>query len=57
MRFERAAELLQTTHLRVKEVAAAVGIYDLPHFVADFRKRYGQRPTEYRKSDAVKNSQ
>ena len=34
-RMEKAAELLRTTHLLVKEVAAKVGIQDDSHFVRD----------------------
>jgi transcriptional regulator GlxA family with amidase domain len=47
-RMEKAAELLRTTHLLVKEVAAKVGIQDDSHFVRDFAKFHGLGPTAYR---------
>jgi two-component system response regulator YesN len=49
-RMEKAAELLCTTHLLVKEVAARVGIQDVSHFVRDFAKFYGLWPTAYRRT-------
>ena len=53
-RMETAAELLRTTHLLVKEVAARVGIHDDSHFVRDFAKVYGLSPTTYRKAHTVR---
>jgi transcriptional regulator GlxA family with amidase domain len=50
LRFEKAKELLETTHLTVKEIGFAVGINDQSGFVRDFKKKYGTSPTEYRKS-------
>lgn len=47
-RLERAKELLETSNLRVKEIAAQVGIQDLSHFVRDFKSKYGYKPNEYR---------
>jgi transcriptional regulator GlxA family with amidase domain len=48
LRFEKAKELLETTHLTVKEIGFAVGINDQSHFVRDFKNKYGISPTEYR---------
>ncbi len=48
LRFERAKELLKTTHLTVKEISFTVGINDQSGFVRDFKKKYGLTPTEYR---------
>jgi transcriptional regulator GlxA family with amidase domain len=48
LRFEKAKELLETTHLTVKEIGFAVGINDQSGFVRDFKKKYGLTPTEYR---------
>jgi AraC-like DNA-binding protein len=48
LRFEKAKELLETTHLTIKEIGFAVGINDQSHFVRDFKKKYGISPTEYR---------
>ena|ERR1700722_9907780 len=53
-RMEAAAELLRTTHLLVKEVAACVGIQDDSHFVRDFAKVYGLGPTAYRKANTLR---
>jgi transcriptional regulator GlxA family with amidase domain len=47
-RMEKAAELLCTTHLLVKEVAAKVGIHNDSHFVRDFKATFGLSPTAYR---------
>lgn len=49
-RMEKAAELLRTTHLLVKEVAARVGIQDDSHFVRDFARFYGLWPMAYREA-------
>jgi len=55
-RMETAAELLRTTHLLVKEVAARVGIQDDSHFVRDFAKVYGLSPTAYRQAHSVRRT-
>jgi AraC-like DNA-binding protein len=44
----RACELLETTFLSVKEIAAMVGAGDLSHFVRDFKRALKMTPTEYR---------
>ena len=49
LRMERAKELLETTFLSVKEVAARGGITSVSHFVRDFEKTYGHAPTEHRR--------
>jgi two-component system response regulator YesN len=48
LRMEKARELLDTTYLSVKEVAVQVGLNDTSHFVRDFKKAFGQTPTQYR---------
>lgn len=48
-RMEKARELLETTLQSVKEVMASVGLSDESHFVRDFKRRYGVRPTQYRR--------
>lgn len=48
LRMERAAELLETSYLSVKEVMAKVGVTDESHFVRDFKKTYGLTPAKYR---------
>lgn len=49
LRLRCAADLLVNTPLSVKEVAAAVGINDVSHFVRDFRNVTGEYPVEYRR--------
>ena len=49
-RFEKAKELLLTTHLTVKEVAAHVGVHDDSHFVRDFHHLFGMSPTKFRRA-------
>lgn len=46
LRLQRAKQLLETTFLTVKEVASAVGIDSVSHFVRDFKKSYGMTPSE-----------
>ena len=48
LRMKKACQLLETTHLSVKEVAAKVGLNDASHFVRDFKSAYGMTPTQYR---------
>jgi AraC-like DNA-binding protein len=48
LRMRRAKELLESTHLSVKQVMAVVGLTDESHFVRDFKKSYGLTPARYR---------
>jgi len=50
LRLERARELLKNRDLSVKSVAEGVGIPDQFYFNRLFRRRYGQNPTDYKKS-------
>ena len=47
-RLERARELLETSLLNIKVVAANVGYSDCTHFMRDFKKAYGSTPSQYR---------
>ncbi|MGO8753406.1 MAG: helix-turn-helix transcriptional regulator [Thermoguttaceae bacterium] len=47
-RMTRANNMLQDPTLQVKEVAAAVGYADVCNFIHDFRKQYGQSPSQSR---------
>jgi AraC-like DNA-binding protein len=49
LRIEKAAELLTTTFLSVKQVMAAVGYDNKSNFGRCFRKYFGVTPSEYRK--------
>lgn len=48
LRLKCASDLLANTSLSVKEIAAAIGINDMSHFVRDFRGVTGVFPVEYR---------
>ena len=47
-RLERARQLLETTLLNIKVVAAEVGYNDCSHFMRQFKKAYDSTPSEYR---------
>ncbi len=49
IRIKRARELLETSSLSVKEIAALVGAGDESHFLRAFKKVHGLSPTEYRR--------
>lgn len=48
VRLERARQLLETTLLNVKVVAAEIGYNDCTHFMRDFKKAYNATPSQYR---------
>ncbi len=48
VRLDRAAELLRSSTLSIKEIMAAVGFNDPSHFSRDFRRRYGVSPQSFR---------
>ena len=50
LRIKKAAELLQTTSLSVKEIANACGFHDLNYFCRTFRKALGVTPGSFRRS-------
>ena len=52
IRLKRAASLLRTTFMSIKEIAMEVGLTTASYFVREFRKSYGMTPTEYRKASA-----
>jgi transcriptional regulator GlxA family with amidase domain len=47
-RLHRARALLENSFLRVKEVAALVGVNDLSHFVRDYKMLFNETPTQTR---------
>jgi AraC-like DNA-binding protein len=53
IRMERAAELLRTTGLCVKEIAFGVGYNSVSTFDRRFLMRYGTSPTDYRRRLAL----
>jgi AraC-like DNA-binding protein len=48
VRVEKAKNLLLNPHLRVSEIAYAVGFQSLTHFNRVFRALTGQSPTDFR---------
>lgn len=49
IRLQKAAELLRTTNLTVKEVGFKIGIDNPPSFTRSFKERFGIPPSEYLK--------
>jgi transcriptional regulator GlxA family with amidase domain len=48
MRMKHTEVLLLNTFLTVKEITLRCGISDVSHFVRDFKKQHGLRPSEFR---------
>lgn len=48
LRIQRARELLETSSLSVKEIAAKVGLSDVSHFVRNFERTSGLPPARHR---------
>ena len=49
-RLNKAAELLRTSTMKVKEVSIHVGYENIPYFTHLFSKKFGVTPNEYKKS-------
>lgn len=54
-RIKESKRLLQTTTLRMAEIAERVGYSDLAYFSNNFKKIIGCSPSEFRKTRALKN--
>ena len=50
LRLDEARRLLETTHLRIKEVRQQVGAPSETLFLRDFKERFGETPLNYRRS-------
>jgi len=48
-KLEKALELLQSTALSVSEICYDVGFQDTSHFTKNFKQKYNQSPSAYRK--------
>ena len=48
VRMKKALELIRTSFLDIKEVAAKVGYNDSTHFMREFKKAYGSTPSQDR---------
>lgn len=51
VRIKRAAQLIVSSQLLIKEIAFMTGFSDMKYFVKSFKKKYGVTPTEYRKQN------
>lgn len=51
IRLEKAAYLLDSTDLKVMDIATSVGFNDFSYFHKSFKKRYGISPKKYQKTD------
>jgi transcriptional regulator GlxA family with amidase domain len=54
-RLAEARYLMEDSLLSVKEVTAAVGINDVSHFVRDYKRLYGERPSDSRHKQLTRN--
>lgn len=54
LRLNYSAQLLQTTNLNVKEIAARSGFSGVSYFGAQFKKKYGVSPSVFRGKQASK---
>jgi transcriptional regulator GlxA family with amidase domain len=52
-RVERAADLLQSTEMQIKEITYSAGYSQASSFVRAFEKRFGSSPTNYRRQRFV----
>lgn len=48
IQFERAKKMLAGSDMKIVDVALAVGFADPPRFTAEFRRTFGEPPSEYR---------
>ena len=48
IRLSRSVQLLETTALRVQNIAQSVGYANVSYFSTIFKKKYGMSPYEYR---------
>lgn len=51
IRLDKAKKLLETTDMRISDVASSVGISNLSYFSTVFNKTYGLKPKEIRKKN------
>lgn len=48
LRLEKAAKLLASTEMQIKEIASVVGYRQVPSFYRAFRNKFKMRPADYR---------
>lgn len=56
LRLKRAKELLETTNLRISEVAMQIGIPNISYFSTIFRKEFNCSPTDVRARKGTENA-
>jgi len=54
-RFKQAKILVEGSFLRIKEIAALVGVNDVSHFVRDYKAYYGLTPSQARQTVMIGN--
>jgi AraC-like DNA-binding protein len=57
LRLTRASHLLATTEMQIKEVASCVGYRYAPNFARDFKKHFGQSPSQFRRQSRPQPSE
>lgn len=55
LRMRRAKQLLTSLHLKIQEIASAVGYQNVNSFIRMFKRYSGMTPGEYRKKHAPFN--
>lgn len=53
LRMEKACALLQNPAMKIKQIQLAVGYRDQRCFLRDFKKHFGQTPSQYRARQAA----
>jgi transcriptional regulator GlxA family with amidase domain len=54
-RLTQARYLMEHSLLSVKEVTASIGVNDVSHFVRDYKLLYGERPSDSRRKQLLRN--
>ena len=54
-RLAQARYLMEHSLLSVKEVTASIGVNDVSHFVRDYKLLYGERPSDSRRKQLLRN--
>ena|SRR5436305_4718240 len=53
LRMEKACALLQNPAMKIKQIQLAVGYQDQRYFFRDFKKHFGETPSQYRARQAT----
>jgi len=55
-RLDRAAQLLKSTNMRIKEIASAAGYEHTSSFIRAFERRFNETPQAYRHRTIAENA-